>query len=69
MKSICISYIINLVITKYIEKVHRTHKKKLDNSFQKKLQEDGLKTNVRSLFRTELQELYPMRNMKFCVMD
>ena len=69
MKSICISYIINLVITKYIEKVYRTHKKKLDNSFQKKLQEDGLKTNVRSLFRTELQELYPMRNMKFCVTD
>ena len=29
MKSICISYIINLIITKYIEKVHRTHKKKV----------------------------------------
>ena len=42
MISICISYSINIVITKYIEKVQRTHKKKLDNLFKKKQQEDGL---------------------------
>ena len=47
MKSICISYSIsiNIVITKYIGKVQQTHKKKLDNLFEKKQQEDGLETN------------------------
>ena len=45
MKSICIIYSINIVITKYIEKVRGTHKKKLDNLFEKKQLEDGLGTN------------------------
>ena len=52
MKSICISYSINIVITKYIEKVKPTHKKKLDNIFEKKKQqqqEDGLETNPNNI--------------------
>ena len=40
MKSICISYSINIVITNYIEKVQRTHRKKLDNLFEKTQQVD-----------------------------
>ena len=49
MKSICISYSVNIVITQYIEKVHRTHKKKLDNLFEKKQQEDGLENNPNNI--------------------
>ena len=51
MKSICISYSIsiNIVITKYIGKVQQTHKKKLDNLFEKKQQEDGLETNPNNI--------------------
>ena len=49
MKSICISYSINIVITKYIDKNQRTHKKKLDNLFKKKQQEDGLETNPNNI--------------------
>ena len=49
MKSICISYSINIVTTKYIEKVQQTHKKKLDNLFKKKQQEDGLETNPNNI--------------------
>ena len=45
MKSICISYSINIVITKYIEKVQRTHRKKLDNLFEKTQQVDELQIN------------------------
>ena len=44
-ESICISYSVNIVITQYIEKVQRTQKKKLDNLFEKKQQEDGLENN------------------------
>ena len=49
MKSIYISYSINLVLNKYVEKVQRTHKKKLDNLFEKKQQEDGLETNPNNI--------------------
>ena len=49
IKSICISYSINIVITKYIKKVQQTHKKKLDNLFGKKQQEDGLDINPNNI--------------------
>ena len=45
MKSICISYSINIVITNYKEKVQRTHRKKLDNLFEKTQQVDELQIN------------------------
>ena len=49
MKSICISCSINIVITNYLEKVQRTHRKKLDNSFENRQQEDGLETNPNNI--------------------
>ena len=49
IKSICISYSINIVITKYIEKVQQTHRKKPDNLFRKKQQENGLDTNPNNI--------------------
>ena len=45
MKSICISYSINIVIAMYIERIQGTHKRKLDNLFEKKQLKDGLETN------------------------
>ena len=49
IKSICISYSINIVISRYIGKVQRIHKKNLDKLIKNIQQEDGLETNPNNI--------------------